>query len=143
MADIKLLVDINAPVEKVYRAISTIPGITNWWARETTGDSNEGGTIDIRFGDEFFNTMKVTQLKPDSSVSWECIDGHDDWKGTTLKFKLESASAVTRVRFAHEGWKNTDDFYAKCTYGWGWYIESLKQYCETGKGKPFEEKIKQ
>jgi hypothetical protein len=30
------------------------------------------------------------------------------------------------------------DFYANCNFHWGFYLQSLKDFCESGKGKPFQ-----
>ena len=31
----------------------------------------------------------------------------------------------------------SDEVYGIYNYNWGYYLESLKQYCETGRGKPY------
>jgi uncharacterized protein YndB with AHSA1/START domain len=140
MADIKNLFHINAPVKKVYNAIATINGLRNWWTAETTGNENIGGTLQFRFGNYGGPDMVVKELKPNKLVQWNCVDGMEDWKGTELSFILDSNEGKTRVRFAHANWKNDGDFFAACSFTWGQYMESLRQYCETGKGKPFGSK---
>ena len=140
MADIKNLFHINAPVKKVYNAIATINGLRNWWTVETTGNENIGGMLQFRFGNYGGPDMVVKELKPNKLVQWNCVDGMEDWKGTELSFILDSNEGKTRVRFAHANWKNDGDFFAACSFTWGQYMESLRQYCETGKGKPFGSK---
>jgi hypothetical protein len=41
------------------------------------------------------------------------------------------------LRFTHGAWREMTDFFAACNYNWGFYMRSLKAYCETGKGQPF------
>jgi len=137
MADIKHLLHISTPRQKVYEAISTIDGLKNWWTLQTTGESKPGGDIDFRFGNYGGPTMKVTALKPGESVQWECTKGFDDWVGTNLSFTLDENEGKTRVRFNHNGWREANDFFAGCSFSWGRYMESLRQLCETGKGAPF------
>ena len=136
MMSIKNLFHINAPKEKVYEAISTIEGLSNWWTTQTSGDSNIDGVIQFRFGAQGPD-VKVTELKPNESITWECIAGPEDWLGTTFSFKLDENEEKTRVRFEQAGYKEANDFYASCAFSWGRYMESLRQYCQTGKGQAF------
>ena len=134
MASIKHLFHINASQEKVYDALTTIKGLSNWWTNQSTGDTDIGGVIQFRFG-EFGNDMKVITLKPNEAVAWECVAGAPDWIGTKITFNLDSNEGKTRVRFEQAGWKETSDFYAACCFSWGRYMESLRQLCHTGKGE--------
>jgi uncharacterized protein YndB with AHSA1/START domain len=136
MISIKNLFHINAPKEKVYKAISTIDGLSNWWTTETTGESNVDGTIQFRFGRQGPD-MKVTELIPNESVTWEGVGGPEEWLGNTFTFKLDENEGKTRVRFEHAGWKEANDFFASCSFSWGRYMESLLQYCQTGNGEAF------
>lgn len=138
MADIKHIFEINAPAGKIFEAITTVEGLQNWWTRQTSGDGKEGGELEFRFGDHMFNKMKVINTTPDKEVHWECIDGHEDWIGTKLSFELIPQGENIRVCFQHNNWKEANDFYGQCNHVWGHYMESLKSYCEKGKGEPFE-----
>jgi len=137
MAEIKHLFHIQAPREKVFGALSTIPGLSNWWTTDTSGKSEVGGTIEFRFGKQWLNKMKVLELKENVLVKWVCIAGSDDWIGTNIIFHLDDNEGKTRVRFEHNGWKETGDFYAICNFSWSRYMESIRQLCQTGKGEPF------
>ncbi len=137
MTSIKNLFHINSPKEKVYKAISTIDGLSNWWTTQTTGEDKVDGIIQFRFGDFGGADMKVTDMKPNESISWECVGGPDDWIGTTFTFKLDENDGKTRVRFEQAGWKEANDYYASCAFSWGRYMESLRQYCQTGNGEAF------
>ena len=137
MISIKNLFHINAPKEKVYTAISTIEGLKNWWTITTTGESKVDGIIHFRFGDYGGPDMKVKELVPNESVTWECVSGTNEWLGHTFTFKLDENDGKTRVRFEQAGWKEADDYYASCSFSWGRYMESLRQYCQAGIGQAF------
>jgi len=137
MATIRHLLHINAPIEKVFQAISTIDGLAGWWTTQTSGHSEVNGIIEFRFGPQMGVKMKVTASRPYELVSWQCVDGLDDWIGTTLDFKLDENEGKTRVRFDHAGWLQENDFYAGCSFTWGRFLESLRQFCQAGKGEPF------
>jgi uncharacterized protein YndB with AHSA1/START domain len=136
MSDIKLLVHIQAPREKVYDALTTIRGLSHWWTTQTTGECKPGGVIQFRFG-TVGNDMKVISAKKGEWLQWECIAGPEDWLGTRVTFQLNDSEGRTRVRFEHGGWKHANDFFAGCGFTWGRYLESLRQYCQTGKGEAF------
>src|SRR5437870_2837931 len=95
---IKHLFHINAPKEKVYEALTTILGLSNWWTVETSGDSSLGNEIEFKFGELGRNKMKVIALNQNESVEWECTGGPPDWIGTRLTFTLDENIDKTRVR---------------------------------------------
>jgi uncharacterized protein YndB with AHSA1/START domain len=134
---IKHLFHINASREKVFEAISTINGLSNWWTTKTSGNAAVGGTIQFRFGEMGGPDMKVTGLKQNDKVSWECVASPHGWVGNTFSISLDENEGKTRVRFSHDGWEKQDDFYAGCCFSWGRYMESLRQYCQTGTGQAF------
>lgn len=134
---IKFLFHINATKEKVFEAISGIKGLSNWWTVDTKGDSSKGGIIQFRFASAGGPDMKVTEIIPYDKISWECIESPHGWTGNTFTFLLDENEGKTRVRFSHDGWKENGDSYAICSSGWGRYMESLRQYCQTGKGEAF------
>lgn len=137
MASINHLFHINASKEKVFEALTTIKGLSNWWTNNITGNSKVGSIINFRFGGFGGPDMKVKEITPNKSVTWECVDGPEGWIGHIFTFQLDTNDNKTRVRFEQSGWKETDDFYASCNFSWGRYMESLRQFCQTGKGEAF------
>ena len=133
---IKHLFHIKANREDVFKALTTLDGLSNWWTKDTSGDSSVGGTLQFRF-DGHGPDMKVIDIKPGRSVTWECVDT-SEWKGHRFTFNLDENEGKTRVRFSQEGYENQDDFYANCNFSWGRYLESLRQLCQTGKGAAFK-----
>jgi uncharacterized protein YndB with AHSA1/START domain len=133
---IKHLFHINAKRSDVFKAISTIEGLSGWWTTQTSGKPGKGEIIQFRFGD-VGPDMKVTEVKPDEGVKWECVASPHGWVGHTLSITLDENEGKTRVRFSHNGWNEEDDFYAICSFTWGRYMESLRQFCQTGKGESF------
>ena len=81
--------------------------------------------------------MKICKLDKKRIVLWECVEGDDEWLGTKVRFLLTEQEQKTLLKFAHSDWKNMTEFFAHCNFNWGWYLASLKEYCETGTGKPF------
>lgn len=137
MYAIKHLYHIKFPRQKIFQELSTTSGLSHWWTVSTSGESNLGGVIDFRFGEHPGPKMKVTELKQNEKVVWECVEGPSDWVGTHISFALDENEGKTRIRFEHNGWKETGDHFAACSFSWARYLESLRQFCQTGKGEAY------
>jgi predicted ester cyclase len=54
-----------------------------------------------------------------------------DWEGTRIIASLEARSeGVTRLRFAHEGWRPNAQSFAKCNTTWGELMHRLRDVAE-------------
>jgi hypothetical protein len=54
-----------------------------------------------------------------------------------MKYDLDENDGKTRVRYSYEGFSEIDDSYANMNYSSAKYLESLRQYCQAGKGEAF------
>ena len=136
MSAIRINVTIKTPPEKVYNAITTQEGLSNWWAKQTEAKPEVGFTNVFTFGQKYRNEMKIINLIPDRKVEWECINSVEEWVDTRISFDLQGKDGNTILRFAHSDWRAATDFFASCTYDWSLFIKSLKSLCETGSGSP-------
>ncbi|MDQ4489155.1 SRPBCC domain-containing protein [Sinomonas sp. ASV486] len=121
--------------DDVYAALTTIEGLSGWWARNTTGKTDVGGVIAFRFVPGGFD-MKVIESVPGKKVLWEVVDGPAEWIGTHVSWDLSQAGDYTIVLFAHEGWAEPVEFMHHCSTKWATYLLSLKQLLESGAGSP-------
>jgi len=137
MPSIKHYLLIKTPPDKVYKALISTEGLRGWWTTEAKADEHIGGIAEFKFGDRYHNKMKIVKLVPNKLVEWECIKGDKEWIGTHFVFDLEEKEGDTILRFIHANWKDETDFFASCNYHWGYYLRSLKLYCETGSGTHF------
>ena len=137
MEKIQHLFHIDASTAKVFEAISTVKGLQCWWTHQTEGDAQPGGVLIFRFGEYGGMDFQVESVEPDQKLSWVCVDGPTDWIGTRVDFYLDTNENKTRVKFSHSLWREQNDFMAQCNFSWGRYLSSLRDYCETGTGKPF------
>lgn len=128
---------ILAPVEKVYEALTTQKGLAGWWTPDTTAQPETGSIARFAFGPEYFKEMRIEELSPYSKVKWQCIQGYEDWVGTTLTFELEPHPKGCILSFRHEGFAEYTAGFASCSYDWALFFRSLKFLCETGKGFPY------
>jgi len=144
MPDIRHRVVISAPLQRVYEAVATSEGISEWWTRDgVRGESSEGSSLQFFFGQpEPAAVMEITRLGPDGHVRWKCVAGADEWVGTELAFDLTDQDDGTAVMFSHAGWRHPSEFMAHCSARWAYFLLSLKSYVETGTGTPFPEDLK-
>ena len=144
MPDIRHRVVMSAPLDRVYSAIATKDGLSDWWTRDgVLGDSKEGSTVEFYFGQpEPAAVMEVTRLDPDGQVRWSCVGGADEWVGTKLTFELTPKDDETVVLFTHADWQDPSDFMAHCSARWAYFLLSLKSLVEAGKGTPSPEDLK-
>jgi uncharacterized protein YndB with AHSA1/START domain len=144
MPDIRHRVAITAPLTRVYEAVATTDGLSDWWTRGGVhGESAEGSRLQFFFGQpEPAAVMEVTRLDPGGEVRWNCVAGADEWVGTTLTFELTAQVEGTVVLFTHAGWRSPSEFMAHCSARWAYFLLSLKSLLETGAGTPYPEDLK-
>ena len=85
--------------------------------------------------------MEVLELYSNELVKWKCIDSIEEWKDTILTFEMEEKEGGCELLFAQSGWSDQTDFFAHCNTKWGTFMLSIKEYCETGKGRAFPDDI--
>lgn len=132
-------VEIEAPSEKVYKAVATQEGLSKWWSTKVAADEQLGGIVDFTFIEVFNPDMEIIAKEEPSKVAWRCVGGHDPWHGSEFHFDIEDlGDDRSRLVFKQTYGKPIDDInYGIYNFNWGYYLQSLKEYAETGTGKPF------
>ena len=139
MATIYHQVGIRATLNDVYKAIATTEGVTGWWT-QTSGDPQINGKLDFSF-DGHIVSVKVTANTADKYIEWTVGGDAGEWLDTRICFDLEEKPDQVMVNFRHDDWKEATPFLAHCSTKWGVFMLSLKDYLETGAGKPFPHDI--
>ena len=130
---------IHAAPDKVYRALTTRDGLATWWSTSVEVQDGVGGLIDFRFAGDFNPVMQVTLLAAGRRVEWKCVNGHDNWQDNTFVFDLKNVDGETDLMFEQEyAQELSDEVYGTYNYNWGYYLGSLKRFCEEGAGFPFK-----
>jgi uncharacterized protein YndB with AHSA1/START domain len=141
MADIIHRIGFKVPGVEVYKAVSTVEGLSRWWTEEVNGESKPGGKIEFTFrtrtGDIVGKmVMEVIEHTPPKSVHWRCVDGPPDWIGTLLTFELSKQDDQSILLFGHRNWAEASESMAHCSMKWAVFMLSLKDYVQTGQGRP-------
>jgi uncharacterized protein YndB with AHSA1/START domain len=145
--DIVHRIGVKAPASKVYAALTTVDGLSDWWTRATSGDAGAGGRLAFRFqgasGEEIGGfDMDVLELMPQRKVLWKVKDGPAEWVGTDIEFVLSQQDGETVVMFGHRHWREAGEFMAHCSTKWATFLLSLRDLLETGHGRPAPDDLK-
>lgn len=131
-------VDIGATPQRVYDALTTGEGLAGWWTVRVSVDNRVGGIIDFTFGRTFNPDMEITDLRDPGLVAWKCVGGHEPWTDNTFRFEIREGGDGCTLFFRQEYARELDDeAYGRYNFNWGYYLESLRQFVETGKGSPY------
>lgn len=140
MKTIHHVCDISTKPDVVWSALTTQHGLASWWSTKVSAPTADvGSVVRFTFRGDFNPDMRIEQLRPNESLVWRCVGGHENWADGTFRFTLEPLDeSRTRLRF----WQDyavelADDYYGIYNFNWGYYLESLSEYCSTGKGTPF------
>ena len=137
MSEIYHQVGIKASPESIYGLLTTDNGLSQWWTNDVSGAGQVGSIIKFRFnggGPDF----SVIELVPNELVRWKHSGTIPEaWVETEILFQLRVDEAQTFVNFSHVNWKESTDFMAHCSTKWAVFLLSLKEFAETGKGRPF------
>ena len=86
MADIFHQFPINAPLDKVFEAVSTPAALDAWWTRHSSGKASEGEGYTLYFGPEYDWSAVVSRCVPHTEFEFLLSD------------VSKAAQAICRVR---------------------------------------------
>jgi uncharacterized protein YndB with AHSA1/START domain len=137
---LELRIDIDAPLEAAWKAITEGPGLANWFAPlSEVSAPGVGATVKNGWSEEMMMTSTVDAWEPLKHVRWFDDSG---WMGPgtalAMDFYLSTENGKTRVRLvqsafgASEGW---DDLFAGTEVGWTYFLYNLRIYLEKHLGR--------
>lgn len=98
LPELRKTVILNAPIEKVWKAVATSEGITAWWMPNTFKPIL-GHDFILHTGQFGDSPCKVTELNPPNRI---CLDWGKDWHLVFELKKLEDEK--TEFTLIHSGW---------------------------------------
>jgi uncharacterized protein YndB with AHSA1/START domain len=141
MADILHDLPIEAPIGRVFDAVSTPGGLDRWWTERAAGTPEPGAEYELRFGPDYHWRARVTECAPGSVFELEMTHADADWLHTRVGFRLEAGDGVTWVRFRHTGWPEANEHYRVSCHCWALYLRILRRHLEHGESVPYEARL--
>jgi uncharacterized protein YndB with AHSA1/START domain len=141
MKTIHHVFDVDATATTVWAALTEPEHMDRWWSTRVQAPAL---AVDARthwtFTADFSPVMQTVSVVPERELVWRCVGGHDPWTDNTFRFALVPLDGDRcKVRFWQEyAVELADDAYGTYNFNWGYYLESLRLFCTTGAGKPFD-----
>ena len=79
-------------------------------------------------------TDEVERWRGDSDFYRMCAP---DWADTQIEFKIFRDHGQSFLHFRHSNWCEDAKTFPHCSMGWAIFLLSLKEFVETGKGRPY------
>ena len=127
------LLHINAPIKEVFNAISKAENLSKWYTTDVVENSDKTKTM--KWG-EMFLKVKCIELE-NKKVTWEFIDSSMPITSFYMTYELSENESKTRVKLTYGDFDEKTDFYANQNFSTAKYLESLRQFCQTGNGEAF------
>lgn len=130
-------IHINASPDKVYQALANARQLAHWWTTDVRGESAVGKKLEFWFSGRRAAEMVVTALSPDEFVQWRVTDRSvPEWVNTELEFRIFRQSDRAILHLRHSKWREDAKMFPECSMHWAIYLLSIKEFVETGKGRP-------
>ena len=141
MPDIFHNFPIQAPITRVFRAVSTPADLDEWWTAQCAGQPRLGAEYALGFGPGYDWRATVTRCTPDTDFELELTKADKEWQGTKVGFQLAPQGATTQVRFHHIGWPSDTEHYRISCYCWAMYLRVLRRFLEHGEKVPYAQRL--
>ena len=137
MIPIKHLLHINNSIREVFIALSNKEKMKEWYTTGVEGVFEKDEIITFEFVNLATFKFKIIFLVENQSIHLECVQSEWDNVGHIIKYDLDENDGKTRVRYTYEGFSEMNDSYSNMNYSSGKYLESLRQFCQTGIGEAY------
>jgi uncharacterized protein YndB with AHSA1/START domain len=136
---------VSVKPETVYKALTK--EIDKWWTELSNQAVHAGDRLTVRFEKTTSWVMIVSEASPNQYLTWKVTEANhdlegvfakDEWKGTSIKWKIEKESSGSKITLTHEGLIPALECYEICQTGWDYFLGSLKNFLESGKGNPYK-----
>jgi len=133
---------IHSAPKEIFEKISRV---SEWWAKDFEGQSqkrNDVFTVKFSSGDMY--KMKVSEIEPDTAITWEVIDAYQgwvknstEWVGTKIVWEVVPQKDTVEVKMTHVGLVPELECFDRCTKGWNFLThESLLKLLDGSQGHP-------
>lgn len=141
-------VEIAAPIERVFRAITSSEEIVRWWGApdvytttEWVSDVRRGGKFRaggaMPDGSRFAIEGEYLEVDPHHTVVHTWAPDFDEGQVTTVRYRLDTIEGGTKVTLRHEGFKGREESCASHAQGWEQVLGWLSDFAAPPATKEF------
>src|SRR5262245_3936613 len=141
MADILHDLPIQAPIDRVFDAVSTPAGLDAWWTARSEGVPRPDEEYVLWFAPEYDWRARVTRCARASEFELTLTRSDDDWLGSRVGFRMEPKGGATWLQFSHVGWKTPNEHYRISCHCWALYLRVLRRFLEHGETVRYEDRL--
>lgn len=136
-------IEIHAPVEDVWRALTDSEELTRWYVEEARVEPGEGGSYWVSWGGGIEGRGRVDAWEPGLRLRL-VAEPSEEWspppeEPIVEEWHLETRGGRTIVRLVHSGIPDSSDwdgYYDGTKSGWPGFFQALRHYLERHPGKP-------
>jgi uncharacterized protein YndB with AHSA1/START domain len=128
-------IEIAAPIERVWKAISEGNELVRWFPLEARVEPGAGGKISLSWGPDWEGSAPIDVWEPNKRLQWtQTVAGQP----VVIEFTLELRGGKTMVRIVQSSfatgsdWEN--EYFGSTEYGWGFMLVNLRHYLERHAG---------
>lgn len=138
MSDYEQTFRFVAPPQQVFTTLTNVTEFAAWWA-PAEGSADDG---ELRVVPDGIPAMvfQVRASAPAAEVTWHVAASRlAEWIGTTVHITARpAADGGSDVTIRHEGLTPQLECYDFSRTSWETYLESLRDYIQTGTGRPYQ-----
>jgi len=136
-------IEIAAPIEAVWKALTEAAELARWFPLEARVEPGAGGTIYLSWGPPWEGTAQIDVWEPNQRFRWvepsQFAKQHPAFATMAVEWVLEARGGKTLLRLVNSGfldegadWEN--EYHDSMNYGWGFMLTNLRHYLERHAG---------
>lgn len=136
---VEFSVEVNAPVEAVWKALSDGDELARWFPLEARVTPGVGGSVWMSWGEPWVGEAKIEVWEPNHHLRNVEPPPQPDSIPIVIDYFLESRGGKTLVRVVQSfgtGADWEDEYYESISRGWPFMLANLRHYLEHHLGKP-------
>jgi uncharacterized protein YndB with AHSA1/START domain len=130
-------VEIAAPVEAVWKAISDPRELERWFPLQARVTPGEGGEVFMSWGPPWEGASRIEAWEPERLLRTRGFLEHGD--ASMVEYTLEARGGSTVLRLVHSGFATggdwEDELFGGTERGWRYELRSLRHYLERHAGR--------
>jgi uncharacterized protein YndB with AHSA1/START domain len=129
--------EIAAPVEAVWKAISDARELERWFPLQARVTPGEGGEVFLSWGPPWEGASRIDAWEPGRRLRTRGFLEHGD--ASVVEYTLEAGDGKTVLRLVHSGFAKggdwEDELFGGTERGWRYELRSLRHYLERHAGR--------